>query len=35
VVATNVTGGTYDHVTNTVSTTADDQTFIRLRIQNN
>lgn len=35
VVNTNVTGETYDHVTNTVSTTADDQTFIRLRIQNN
>jgi len=33
VIATNVTGETYDHVTNTVPTTAD-QTFIRLRIQN-
>lgn len=34
VVGTNVTGETYDFVTNTVPTDAD-QTFIRLRIQNN
>jgi hypothetical protein len=34
VVATNVTGGVYDFVTNTVPTAADE-TFIRLRVQNN
>jgi len=32
VVATNVTGGTFDYVTNTIPTTLD-QTFIRLRIE--
>lgn len=32
VVATNVTGGTLDYVTNTIATTAD-KTFIRLRIE--